>query len=186
MFAGRDPEIVPAAVLVAGTGAEVNVLGATTGAAVDTISVVVVGAGGAGEDGETGQTVVYREMVSVVSFPTLAGQSVTSGAQEVTVYVVVAQTVEVVYSALEMLVMWVEVDVGALSTGDEVIVVAVVGLVLVVWIVTVALEVGVEVPEVCVSVYTIQEHADEAAATSQLLKSVGTAAAAVVVPEMKS
>lgn len=77
-------------------------------------------------------------------------------------------------------------DVDAVSTGVEVAVVVVIGVVLVVWMVTVALEVGVEVSEVCVSVYTIQEHADEAAATSQLLKSVGTAAAAVVVPEMKS
>lgn len=40
----------------------------------------------------------------MVSFPTLAGQSVTSGAQDVTVYVVVAQTVEVVYSSLEVVV----------------------------------------------------------------------------------
>jgi hypothetical protein len=33
----------------------------------------------------TGQMVVYSEMMSVVTFPTLAGQSVTVAAQEVTV-----------------------------------------------------------------------------------------------------
>jgi hypothetical protein len=100
----------------------------------------------------------------------------------------VAQTVEVVYSSLEVLVVQVEVDVDAVSVGVEVIVLVTTGLDVVVWMVSVVVEVGVEVevPEVCVSVYTIHEHADEAAATSQLLKSVGTAAAAVVVPAMKS
>jgi len=53
-----------------------------------------------GEDIEvaTGQTVVYRAIISVVTEPSLAGQSVTVGAQFVTVYVVSPYTVEVVYS----------------------------------------------------------------------------------------
>jgi hypothetical protein len=38
----------------------------------------------------TGQKVVYREMVSVVTLPMRAGQSVTVAAQDVIVYVVVA------------------------------------------------------------------------------------------------
>lgn len=33
----------------------------------------------------TGQTVVYREIISVVTLPSLAGQLVTVGAQDVTV-----------------------------------------------------------------------------------------------------
>jgi len=49
-----------------------SVLVGTVGAAVDSLSV-------------TGQTVVYREMMSVVTDPSLAGQLVTSGAHEVIV-----------------------------------------------------------------------------------------------------
>jgi len=49
----------------------------------------------------TGQTVVYRAIVSVVTFPILAGQLVTSGAQEVTMYTLVVYTVEVVYFVTE-------------------------------------------------------------------------------------
>jgi len=44
----------------------------------------------------TGQTVVEISMVTVVTLPT--GQSVTVGAQEVIVLVIVVLTVEVVYS----------------------------------------------------------------------------------------
>jgi len=44
----------------------------------------------------TGHTVVYRLMTSVVTEPSLAGQLVTVGAQDVTVYTVVLYTVEVV------------------------------------------------------------------------------------------
>jgi hypothetical protein len=40
--------------------------------------------------------VVYRATVSVVTLPILAGQSVTVAAQEVTVYIVVVYTVDVV------------------------------------------------------------------------------------------
>lgn len=42
-------------------------------------------AGGAGVWLATGQTVVYRETISVVTLPSLAGQLVTVGAHEVTV-----------------------------------------------------------------------------------------------------
>lgn len=44
----------------------------------------------------TGQTVVYKEMISVVTDPILAGQSVTVAAQDVIVYTLVLKTVEVV------------------------------------------------------------------------------------------
>lgn len=44
----------------------------------------------------TGQTVVYRLIISVVTFPILAGQSVTDAAQEVMVYTWVLYTVDVV------------------------------------------------------------------------------------------
>ena len=49
----------------------------------------------------TGQMVVYSEIISVVSFPILPGQSVTVGAQDVIVYTDVEYTVEIVYSAVE-------------------------------------------------------------------------------------
>jgi hypothetical protein len=48
----------------------------------------------------TGQTVVYKAIVSVVTLPILAGQSVTVGAQDVMVYTEVAKTVDVVRVAL--------------------------------------------------------------------------------------
>lgn len=56
-----------------------------------TVEVVDTGVGVGGVYGlevasETGQTVVYREMTSVVTLPILDGQSVTVAAQEVIVY----------------------------------------------------------------------------------------------------
>lgn len=72
----------------------------------------------------TGQYVVYNAIVSVVTFPMLAGQSVTFGAHEVIVYVLVAYTVEIVYSVAD----GVGVDVGtglivlaAIVTGQTVV-----------------------------------------------------------------
>jgi hypothetical protein len=47
-----------------------------------------VGGGGAGVE-ETGQTVVYKEIVSVTTSVDRAGQLVTVGAQDVLVYVFV-------------------------------------------------------------------------------------------------
>ena len=51
----------------------------------------------AGVSSVTGQTVVYILIISVVTWPSLEGQSVTLGAQDVIVYTEVAYTVEVVY-----------------------------------------------------------------------------------------
>jgi len=48
----------------------------------------------------TGQTVVYRSISSVVTWPRRAGQLVMVGAQEVMVYVIVVRTVLVVSSGL--------------------------------------------------------------------------------------
>jgi hypothetical protein len=59
-------------------------------------------------------------MTSVVTEPSLAGQLVTVGAQDVTVYTVVVYTVEVVYGVVEAAA--VEVSVGCDSievVGDE-------------------------------------------------------------------
>ncbi len=50
----------------------------------------------------TGQTVVYKNTVSVVTWPILAGQSVTLAAQLIIVYVVVPYTVEVVYAGADV------------------------------------------------------------------------------------
>lgn len=61
------------------------------------IDVVDVVSSGPEPDSVTGQIVVYSSIVSVVTFPILAGQFVTVAAHEVIVYVVVAKTVEVVY-----------------------------------------------------------------------------------------
>ena len=44
----------------------------------------------------TGQMVVYKDMTSVVTLPSFAGQLVTVGAHEVIVYTFVVYTVEVV------------------------------------------------------------------------------------------
>lgn len=62
---------------------------------------VVSGGVSAVEVGVTGQTVVYSEMVSVVTDPT--GQFVIVGWQEVIVYLVVVYTVEVVYCVDKLL-----------------------------------------------------------------------------------
>jgi len=60
---------------------------------------VVYFVGGGGIDPEpspTGQTVVYKAIVSVVTEPSLAGQSVTVAAHDVMVYTDVVYTVDVV------------------------------------------------------------------------------------------
>jgi hypothetical protein len=59
-----------------------------------------------------GQTVVYNSMVSVVTDPILAGQSVTVGAHDVMVYTVMVLTVDVVSRGLV-----VETVVGAGDAG---------------------------------------------------------------------
>jgi len=70
--------------------------GTTTTTDEDGGAGLVVGyLGGLVSEAVTGQTVVYSETMSVVTWPT--GQLVTVGAQEVTVYTEVAYTVEVVY-----------------------------------------------------------------------------------------
>lgn len=59
---------------------------------------------------ETGQTVVYNSIVSVVTEPSLAGQFVTVGEQEVIVYTVVVEMVKVVVASPDLVV----------AVGDEV------------------------------------------------------------------
>ena len=54
-------------------------------------------------------------MISVVTEPSLAGQLVTVGAQDVTVYTVVLYTVEVVYGAAEVAAACDSIEV----VGDE-------------------------------------------------------------------
>jgi hypothetical protein len=59
---------------------------------------------------ETGQTVVYNSIISVVTEPSLAGQFVTVGEQEVIVYTVVVEMVKVVVASPDLVV----------AVGDEV------------------------------------------------------------------
>jgi len=68
----------------------------------------------------TGQTVVYRLMISVVTWP-LAGQLVTVAAQEVMVYTLVVYTVEVVYSVLELELEPLEVTLVVDTVPDSVL-----------------------------------------------------------------
>jgi len=92
-----EPAVTVPTDVAGGAGAEAMVVGA---AAVDSAAAE-----------ETGQTVVERTTVSVVSEPILAGQFVTVAAQEVMVYTVVVQMVEVVMAG----------GGAALETGQTVV-----------------------------------------------------------------